>query len=105
MSNNQERFQPILIETVEKIMTEVLGEKIAQALRFYIDLKSALKTPDRFFAVMTDLVGQRQAVNLREKTLQVLHQRYEVVYQPTEVKFSDAVAVLRSKLDKNVHLQ
>jgi len=105
VSNNQEKFQEILIETVGKILPEVLGEKIARALRFYVDLRSALKTPDRFFRLMGDLVGQRQAINLREKTLRVLHQRYGAVYQPTEGNFSDAIASLRSKLDKNVSLQ
>lgn len=97
MSKNEEAFEKVLLETVEKALLEVLGEKVTTALRFYIDIRSALKSPDRFMIVMFEIVGPRQAESLKEKILEGLHSRYGVAYQPSGAKLTEEIFKLRSQ--------
>jgi hypothetical protein len=98
MSSNEEAFQRTLLETAEKALVEVLGEKVTTALRFYVDLKSALRNPDRFVAVMFDLVGPRQAESLGERILEGLLNKYGVTYRPSGASLSEQIAKLRSQV-------
>ncbi len=98
MPEAEETFERALYETIEKALLEVLGEKVTSALRFYVDLKSAMKHPDRFMGVMFDIVGPRAADSLREKVLQELYKRFGLVYQKSGAKLSDEIAALRSQL-------
>lgn len=98
MSKNEEAFEKALLETVEKALVEVLGEKVTTALRFYVDLRSALKNPDRFMAVVFELVGPRQAENLREKILEGLRNRYRVAYRQGGAKLAEEISKLRSQV-------
>ncbi len=97
MSQNEEAFESALLETVERALVDVLGEKVTTALRFYIDLRSALKSPDRFMVVMFELVGPRQSESLKEKILEGLHTKHGVAYRPSGAKLSEAISRLKSQ--------
>ncbi len=91
-----EVFQKTLLETVEESLVQVLGEKVTGALRFYVDLSSALKNPDRFIAVMFDLVGPRQTEALRKTILERLQSKLGVQQRPVAVTFSEQLSKLKS---------
>jgi hypothetical protein len=94
---NEELFQQTLLETVETALVQVLGEKVTGALRFYVDMSSALKNPDRFMAVMFELVGPRQTEALRNKILEGLQTKLGVQQRPEGVKFSEQLSKLKSE--------
>ena len=96
MSAQNQAFERTLLETVEMALLQVLGEKITTALRFYVDLQSALKNPDRFIAVMFELVGPRQSEALRERILEELQKRLNVAQRPEGARFSEQLSMLKT---------
>ncbi len=63
-----------------------------------MDVKSALRNPERFFALMLELVGPRQAERLREHALSNLYKRYRLGHTPTDKGISEELASLRSRV-------
>ena len=100
MSRTDDSFQVVLLETVEKVLVEVLGEKVTTALRFYMDLGTAMKNPDRFITLMADLVGQRQTDGLRRRVLEILHKEFGLIYQTSGARFSEEIGVVRSRMPR-----
>jgi len=96
MSSQNHAFESALLETVEMALLQVLGEKITTALRFYVDLQSALRNPDRFIAVMFELVGPRQSEALREKILEELQAKLRVQLRPEGARFSDQLSTIKA---------
>ena len=93
-----ETFRQAVYETVETSLDEVLGVKTARALRFYVDVKFALRNPGRFFALMLELVGPRQAERLRKQVLSNLYTRYQLEYKPTGRSISEELTELKSRV-------
>ena len=100
MSRTEDSFQVVLLETVEKTLLDVLGEKVTSALRFYVDLKTAVRNPDRFTALIAEIVGPTQSDSLRKRVLEVLYEKFGLVYQPSGAKFSEEIASLKSRLSR-----
>ena len=94
-----ETFDQTLYGTVEATLNDVLGEKIARALRFYVDLQSALKNPAGFFSVMSGLVGPRLTGILGEQVVSRLYKRYGIEYKPTGKNIGDELAHLRLRIE------
>lgn len=92
-----EAFQKLLLETVEETLPQVLGDKVTGALRFYVDLSSALKNPDRFMAVMFELVGPRQTEALRNTILEKLQSKLGIQHGPQGTRFSEILSNLSAK--------
>lgn len=95
---DDEAFQKALVEVVEKALVAVLGEKVATALRFYVDLKSGLKNLDRFMAVMFELVGPGQTERLRGNILESAYKTYNLAYSPAGANFAEELARLKSQV-------
>ncbi len=93
-----ETFRQDVYETVETSLDEVLGVKTARALRFYVDVKSALRNLERFFALMLELVGPRQAEMLKEHVLSNLYMRYRLEYIPSGKSIGEELVELRSRV-------
>jgi hypothetical protein len=96
--STDETFRQAVYETVETSLDAVLGVKIARALRFYVDLKSALRNPSRFFALMLELVGPMQAERLRRRVLSNLYVRYQLEYNPSGKSISEELTELKSRV-------
>ena len=94
----QEGFEEALYTTVKDVLREVLGEKVTKALAFYIDVKSALKTPARFFIIMHDLVGPKQSEKLRDQVLAQLYQKFGIEYAQTGQGIAEELSLLKSKI-------
>jgi len=97
MAQNDEAFQRTLHEIVAKAIVEVLGDRISQALSFYVDLRSALRNPDRFLNVIHELVGPRSAEQLRQNILRNLYERFGLQYERAVGTFAQEIARLRNK--------
>jgi len=97
MSGPRNSFDSVLLSTIKRALVEVLGEKVAKALRFYVDLETALTNPDSFLILISTLVSPERAVILQKRVLEDLHSRFGSVYKPRQAKFSVEIAELRSK--------
>lgn len=94
------QFEDIFVETIRETLDNVVGSKIARALAFYIDVKTALKTPGRFFLVMNGLIGQRLADDLRRETLIRLYKKFNLEYTISGEDIVEELKILKSQVIK-----
>ena len=99
MTFDEDSFQILLQDVVENALVKVLGKKVANALQFYVDLKSALKNPDNFVDVISQLIGRKQAMDLRRAILLDLYAKHGQSYSSVEnVSFIQEIKELKSRI-------
>lgn len=91
-------FRQLLYETVEISLDQIFGTKITRAFRFYVDVKSALMNPERFFLLVAELVGPAQAERLGKEVLSSLFREYRLDYTPTGKSFAEELTYLISRV-------
>lgn len=84
MSDTNEEFEKALRGIVESALEETLGGKVTAALRFYVDLKLALRNPDRFLNIMLALVGEEPTKLLKGRIITALQRQYGVSGKPDD---------------------
>jgi len=96
VSDTNEEFQETLRAIVEKALEEALGSKVAAAVRFYVDLKLALRNPDRFLNIMLTLVGEEPTKLLKDRVMTALSRQYGISAKPDD-RLSTVLEAIRGR--------
>ena len=73
MAQSEQSFRSIVKSALEATIPRVLGEKVATALRFYVDFDEASANLAAFFGVLTKLIGADASLKLCRQVLQEIY--------------------------------
>ncbi len=73
MAESEQSFRSIVKSALEVTVPRVLGEKVATALRFYVDFDEASANLVVFFSVLSKLIGRDAALKLCKEVLQEIY--------------------------------
>ncbi len=73
MAESEQSFRSIIKSALEATVPRVLGEKVAAALRFYVDFDEASANLVAFFSVLSKLIGQDASIKLCRQVLEEIY--------------------------------